>query len=224
MWSRSKSNYSTTTTGVDLQPICKGCTQIEILLDLHSSPARQAKPPVGPLPIHTDFADLAECAERCYTCRVFRQAVLSQRGTSEEAARVAEVTQGCPVSIRLRPATESANLAFKIQVRNHPGLSAVVETSPTAVQPLNLPATPHAKTTLEQAGSWLRECRQTHQQSCAALRWSSENPTRLIKIVSETELQLCTRFNGAQMRYVALTYAWGWSLSPRRKTRLSSRG
>lgn len=211
MWFQSTSEYSKTTTGVDLQPICKGCTQIEILLDLHSSAARQSKPPVGPLPFHADFADLAECAERCYTCRVFRQAVLSRCGTSDEAARVVETTQGCPVFMRLRAATESANLAFKIQIRNHPGLSAVVETSPSAVQPLNLPATPHAKTTLEQAGSWLRECRQTHQQSCAALRWSSENPTRLIKIVSETALQLCTHFNGAQARYVALTYAWGSS-------------
>lgn len=44
MWLSSKSDYGKTTTGVDLQPICKGCTQIEILLDLHSSPARQSKP------------------------------------------------------------------------------------------------------------------------------------------------------------------------------------
>lgn len=211
MWRQTRSDYRKTSTGVDLQPICKGCTQIEVLLDLHHSPSRQSKPPVGPLPFHSDFSDLSDCAQKCYTCRVFRQALLSRCGTSDEAANLAESTRGCPVFVRLRPATESSHLAFKLQIRNHSALSAVVETSSAATTPLNLPATPHAKTIPEQAVSWLHACRQDHKQSCAALRWSSENPTRLVKVLSSKELQLCSAMNGEQVQYVALTYAWGSS-------------
>lgn len=58
--------------------------------------------------------------------------------------------------------------------------------------------------------AWLHECHLNHKHSCAALRWSSENPTRLVKIVSDTELQLCSRLDG-EVQYVALSYAWGSS-------------
>lgn len=205
-------NYSKTSTGIDLQTLCKGCNQIEILIDLHQSPSRQSKPLPGRLPFHADFAELDACAQRCHTCRIFRQALLVRCGTSEEAETLAERTRECPVFVRIRLASAGAaseqSIAFRIEIKDHPERSAIVHGASKSVQPLNLPENPQSRLIPQQVEAWLRDCRQNHTQSCAALRWSSKNPTRLIRIVSGTELQLCSDID-KQVQYAALTYSWG---------------
>ena len=218
MWLRDKpkrtgSDYSKTSTGVDLQPVCQGCGQIEILLDLHHSRAPQKHPAAlggARLPFHTDFAELAECARKCHTCRVFRQGILSRCGTNEEVDGLAVATRGCAVFVRIKPADESKGeaLAFKIEIRDHPKLSTIIQSSSKSADPLNLPETPHSAHIARQAIGWLKNCRKNHTQSCAALRWSSENPTRLIHIISDTELRLCSEIE-TQVKYAALSYCWG---------------
>ncbi|VUC37671.1 unnamed protein product [Clonostachys rosea] len=227
MWLSSKGkqpDYSKTKIGLDLQSICRGCTQIEILLDLHAESRKKGTPsPTGRLPFHNDFAEISECARRCHTCRVFRQALLTRCGTTDEADALAVTTRHCPVYVRpvfnyQEDSTQEdtsverleSNVVFKIEILHHSDKAVLIPSSSTANSSFNLPENPNSPWIARQIKSWVEACHQDHRQSCAVLRWSSENPTRLIRIVSESELQLCSI--DEQVQYAALSYCWGSQL------------
>ncbi|CAG9998526.1 unnamed protein product [Clonostachys byssicola] len=224
MWFSGKgkqSDYSKTNIGVDLQSICRGCSQIEILLDLHSESRKKGTPsPTGRLPFHNDFAELSDCAKRCQTCRVFRQALLSRCATTGEANTLTATTRHCPVYVRpifnyqgnstpedTQEQFLESSVDFKIEILDHSDKSVLVPTSSTAKASLNLPENANSPWIARQIRTWAETCHQDHKQSCSVLRWSSENPTRLIRILSESELQLCSM--DEQVQYAALSYCWG---------------
>ncbi len=60
----------------------------------------------------------------------------------------------------------------------------------------------------EQGHSWLDNCLDNHNQ-CGRLFWSLTNPTRLIKILNETQVQLVDASDLPKVHYVALSYCWG---------------
>ncbi|KAK5988423.1 hypothetical protein PT974_12578 [Cladobotryum mycophilum] len=207
--------YSGIHTGIDRQQKCNGCSRVEVLIE---QTLKTNKPPSGRLPFHSDFKELDECAKKCATCRIFRQALLLKCTTSSEASELSETTSGCPIyaSVKLpapSASNETARFVLKVDIRGHTNASVLVQCDASDNSPangLNLQRNPHADAIAEHAKRWLTECVSHHHSSCSDLRWSTHNPSRLVRITSKSKLQLC---DGAQMdggvEYAALSYSWG---------------
>ncbi|KAI5457491.1 heterokaryon incompatibility protein-domain-containing protein [Mariannaea sp. PMI_226] len=217
MWlfKSSEPDFSTIVTGIDRQRVCRGCSRIEILLDRSRRPDTAA--PRGRLPFHKDFAELDKCAEKCSTCSIVRQALLLRCATVSDAEKLPAVTNGCTVFATVQAASKSypsepgESFQISIDIRDFPARSAQVSCVPGIPTNLNLSENPNSVPIRRQAQKWITNCHDTHLQFCSGLSWSSENPTRLVRILSDSELQLC--IPGSKLvEYVALSYSWGTQL------------
>ncbi|KAH7311402.1 heterokaryon incompatibility protein-domain-containing protein [Stachybotrys elegans] len=209
LFNRSKTPwYSVISKGLDRQSCCRGCSDIGELLQ--SFRAGRADETRGRLPFHSDFAELAECAQRCWSCCIIRQALLSECTTSLEASRLGQATAGSPVYARVSyfGYTDGPAPTIHIEIGPHAHPSAMIRCTESKAPPLNLAENPNSVTISGQVKEWLADCRANHVQSCSALRYSSENPTRLIRIVSESKIQLCM-VQDPPLQYAALSYCWG---------------
>ncbi|KAH7140161.1 heterokaryon incompatibility protein-domain-containing protein [Dactylonectria estremocensis] len=202
-------DLTSTVKGLDRQTVCKGCNRIEVLLD--GCQQKKATIP-GRLLFHKDYAELERCARNCHTCRVFRQALLLQCATIHDTEQLRPRTAGCGVYARVRYAeSDGLNpISLKIELRSCPEPSAWIRcgVDMAQAQGLNLAEDPKGELIRRQVLKWLDGCNLEHNATCSGLRWSSENPSRLVRIVSESELQLCT-LGDTPTKYVALSYSWG---------------
>lgn len=65
------------------------------------------------------------------------------------------------------------------------------------------------KAVFNQVRSWAEACNRGHPE-CGNLNWSGNNPTRLLRIISASEVQLVdAREKTELIRYTALSYCWG---------------
>ena len=212
LFSRSaKSKQTNIFKGLDRQSICHGCKQVEVLLERSLSSNAAVS---GRLPFHKDFAELDQCASQCLTCRIFRQALLLRCVTAHEAAQLPRQTTNCPVYARIelpRQPQDSAQAIIHLEIKDHPNQSAQTYcSSGSSSSRLNLAEDPRSSSDriATQVRSWLEECSGQHKASCANLRWSNQAPTRLVRILSDSRLQLSSS-HASSVDYAAVSYSWG---------------
>lgn len=194
---------------MDGQKKCRGCKQLWNLLEF-----RKRKSALPPLPkmFHTSYASLDKCAQQCVTCRVFRQALLLETVTADDAAALA--TSAGAVFAQLVPAPKG--FAIRIQVKDGQDTvvaEALVRSSSeklNATAPINLSLNPADEAIYSQVKAWLRVC-EHHHIDCGNLAFSDRKPTRLLRILSDSQAQLIDPHQARheKLRYAALSYCWG---------------
>ncbi|OCL14334.1 HET-domain-containing protein [Glonium stellatum] len=196
-----RSRFNETNKGLDRQNICRGCRKIEILLEQPAEKTQSQSAPSssGRLKFHESYEELQKCAENTHAVE-----------------RLKDDVSGCSVYARverqqepgiIRPVT-GALPSIKIEISGDPSRSAHIRCASTATNGLNLCENPHDGPIAEQIKQWLGDCDKEHVGFCSNLRQSSESPFRLIRIMSNSELQLSSGApNG--IKYAALSYSWG---------------
>lgn len=208
----STSFYSKLEKGLDRQNICFGCTQIVILINLYRE--HQLTLPSKPQPIHLHYKELDSCAAKCVTCRVFRQAILLNQFTSKRAAKLAANASSQLVYAILEHChgltTPPAELCISLRIGNPNVLvtPAQVYCRPdSSIQSPSLGRDPTGVAIYRQVQEWLSDCSRNHAR-CGNLRWSAKNPTRLVRIISKSEVQLIyAPQRGEPIKYTALSYS-----------------
>ena len=207
--------YSRLDTTTDGQSICAGCRRIETLVD---APYERAI--AEPLCFHNRFAELEACARHCMTCRVFRQGVLMRQPTARDADGLRRTSPALAihVSVSRMPGTLPAMMRLKVTVgepntmekRAAPGRVAWFScTDAETFNCLNLSDDPRDPSIARCAKDWLAFCDTHHGDTCGNLRWSTRNPTRLLRLLTDPLAQLVDGAQDEVMKYVALSYCWG---------------
>ena len=220
---QAKSKFSDIETNADLQKLCHGCREIELRIEAGRERERQGQAGFDfrPFVFHQSFRELSECARQCVACRLFRQALLL-RQSSETLLELDRSGDGAGSQVRAvikksaqpntqNPRTNFFPLEIVIGPPKFQRAARVACINSTMVEPLVLSSSPIHANLLNQARRWLRECKDGHVD-CANLRWSTRNPTRLVRILTESEVQLVHTFpEAAAFTYAALSYCWGGS-------------
>jgi len=164
---------------------------------------------------HSSFDELDRCAQTCASCRVFRQALILEQVSSNDLAYLKEANGTLEVSLKLlEPKRADCEFTFEIWIKGPFSVS-----HSASVPCSNIQYFPGGNTTQNDnpqdqrifrlANQWLRNCDKNHVQ-CGNLHWSSSNPTRLVRIISDTEVQLVEApQEGKRVPYLALSYCWG---------------
>lgn len=197
---------------MDGQKKCRGCKQLWILLEIKK---RKSVLPLRSKVFHASYASLDKCAQHCVTCKVFRQALLLESVTVDDAFALTNSTGD--VSAQLVPAPgASGGFAMKIQVKDGQEIvlaEAIVRCGSEkydATVPVRLAHNPGDETIYSQVKGWLRECEHRHID-CGNLAFSDRKPTRLLRILSDTQAQLIEpdQARHEKIHYAALSYCWG---------------
>ncbi|KAH8890668.1 HET-domain-containing protein, partial [Thozetella sp. PMI_491] len=194
----------------DMVDICYGCTLVETLFEGYKDDVirGQARAQYSRL-FHSSFQELDTCAQRCLTCRVFRQALLLRQLTTNEVSALKvgegngkndssdEVAQpGALVAVFAAPRNTGREPTLHVRIRGEAernGRQRIRDSSSSAI--------------FGEIQSWLSNCTLQHTE-CSNLRWSNGVPTRLIRIKSATEAVLVSSVQ-EPTKYVALSYCWG---------------
>ena len=205
------SDYCKLEKGLDRQSKCKGCKQVEILFEFVDEQERrkQFSPPSRPILLHPNYKDLDFCARKCMTCRVFRQALLLEHATTNSTEGFDQIMKDQPVSVVLNG---SVNTTLEVRLgplKAHTNAAKVSCDGQKPVKYLALPEDSTNPLVHKQVLEWLVDCID-HHTLCGNVGWSSLNPTRLVRILSDTELQLVDWLDeDEKIRYTALSYCWG---------------
>lgn len=185
---------------------CTGCKSLWRLLDARK---RTTTLPQQALIFHANYAGLDQCAQHCVTCRVFRQALLLESVAVDAAAALAR--HPGPVSAQLQ---RLAHGAFVLKIQLDTRAAATVRCLPHhADPPLTLANSPANDAIYRQLRAWLHECEVKHID-CGNLAYSNRKPTRLLRILSDSQVQLVNSSDEAShqdLRYAALSYCWGFA-------------
>lgn len=96
---------------------------------------------------------------------------------------------------------------FQLPLARHEITSSAKKETPLLEASLTTRA--DTKDVFNQVRSWAEACSRGHPE-CGNLNWSGNNPTRLLRITSTSEVQLVdARENTELIRYTALSYCWG---------------
>lgn len=233
---RKEPDFCKLEKGLDRQYICKGCNQIEILLEVQREQERRQyySAHSRPLCFHLSYEELDLCAQKCVTCRVFRQGLLLKQITTKEASSLRDAALQQPLYVTLfrgqisGTAGPGMETTLSISIGIPPGEFESVMVScmdSNAVECLALCENPDNPMVHQQAEKWLDDCNINHTE-CANLRWSSGNPTRLVRILSDSEVQLIhPPQEGKPIKYAALSYCWGnWNLLSEDERKIISGG
>ncbi|KAB5513108.1 heterokaryon incompatibility protein-domain-containing protein [Coniochaeta sp. 2T2.1] len=198
--------------GANSEHICGSCSRVQNRLFGKRDRARLNKRTERPytVQVHGNFILLSQCARKCLPCRVFQRALILEQCTYSgvqvlEASRepVYASLYGNMLCISIgKDLTKivEAPVVCKPQANAVPG-------------PLRLSANPSsdfsASSPFNSLRKWLRECEDQHGPSCSNLRWSNQNPTWLVQILSDNTLRLVPARNMPPLEYVALSYSWG---------------
>ena len=205
------SEYCKLERGLDRQSKCRGCKQIEILFEVVREQERQGKfsAPSRPVMVHPSYRDLDICARKCSTCRVFRQALLLAHSSNNTIETFESTMQNQPVYIALtggsdavievslgKPSLKIKSARVSCSGKGYKGSRTLCDNSGNPL-------------VHQQASKWLLDCISTHTL-CGNLRWSSGNPTRLVRILPDFNLQLVDSLHRHKpLNYIALSYCWG---------------
>lgn len=214
-------NFTTLSVKRDQQQICRGCQDIEGLFEFRRSKPRYASA-IG-CQFHETFNELQTCAKRCYCCRVFLRAYLTRRITSQDVKKLKDLPARHQIWAKLEEDI------LEVQIRNSERLhsSARVRCLETnAVGFVNLE--PQTVGAIKEAKWWFDECHHKHGHSCGNLKWSGQNPSRLVRIFPDLKkVQLVDAHRMQTVRYAALSYAWGVETTNKAKEKeeiLSTKG
>ena len=246
--SKSKTEESHLKVRNDLQHICNGCSRLEELLSAQDLCPVVEFPPDDEIIIHASYYELEACGlAGCTTCRLFRQALLMDNPPSaagqpepwtvadENGNEIYVSVPRVPVLPRKGPfffyAADSVEL-FYFNVSIGPPKSSIYYAKlgrekreryhqrPLRGPPRMLPADSRDKSLIELSQKWLSSCLTDHKK-CADLRWSHNNPTRLIRLLRGDKVQL-TKAPIDQVPYCALSYCWGMLDEEARKAQTTS--
>ncbi|KAI1130738.1 heterokaryon incompatibility protein-domain-containing protein [Nemania abortiva] len=207
--SLEKDDFCAIRKEMDRQPKCRGCRRIEALIRYcDSHPAQESRS--RPVCFHNSYHELDFCAARCSTCRLIRRGFLLNQATIAQLEELGARTLQVPVwatmeTGRLQVSLQRAEESFfplNKQVKLSLDLSDDVEVRalPTLVLDDRVCA---------EIQGWARDC-ENHPQ-CGNLNWSRKNPTRLIRILSDTYIQIVDARHIDFVQYAALSYCWGSS-------------
>ena len=214
------SGFCEISKGLDRQPICRGCKNVETLLEVHREQQRRGEYPPQAMSqrFHLNYKELNSCAKVCVTCRVFRQALLLKQVTHKESPTSMDQTSPLPIIASISPTTTWGNPRFGAEVSISVSIGKAESYSSSAVVScldsnnlgsLTLPKEPKDPRIFEQVEKWLKNCTRSHP-GCNNLHWSSKNPKRLCRILSDSQLQLIhSPQKGERLGYTALSYCWG---------------
>lgn len=173
-------------------------------------PAPQSRPEL----IHNSYKELDLCSQRCITCRVIRRGMLLNQPMIHEATSLGQYpykvwatmvgvdVDNMTLDISLQPDLNSPSSTLTSSMT----FCAKGETTPAEV-PLATRA--DTKAVYDQVRTWAEACNRSHSE-CGNLNWSHSNPTRLVHIISPSEVQLVDARQGLGLvRYTALSYCWG---------------
>lgn len=194
-------NFRSLKRNYDQQKICQGCREVEGLFSSRRSDPNC--PPAIGCQFHNTFQELEDCArEGCCGCRVFRRALLLCQISSQDVKRLRSVRDCGQIWAKL----EKDILEVRIGDSEKAYASARVQCLKTnSVGFTNL----EPKFNLNAADSWIKDCHEKHID-CSNLPWSNKNPSRLVHILPDLEgIQLVDAQQMGQVRYTALSYAWG---------------
>lgn len=213
-------NFNQIQQGLDGQPKCKGCSRIEALIrywntstSRRSSGRNTAAPQSRPELIHNSYSELDICAEQCITCRLIRRGILLNLSMENDVINLSS----CSRAMTAVWVTIVGAELHGMQV--HVSLSKDVSKSVRLTFPTDTGTKIPAEITLARRGdteavfshirSWAEACHEGHIE-CGNLNWSNKSPTRLLRILSASKVQL-VEVNDTEtlVRYVALSYCWG---------------
>ena len=207
--------------------ICAGCEeQIGWMIEEWKSKRALSATPTSPISptsptfvanskvFHTSFNELAECANTCSSCRVFRQALLLRQPSIADERSLSEGQQAPIKAVLISNYTSndlasSPELMIKISVNDSEEYSrnayvACVRSGKFDYLGLEQ-STDGVHRKLKQ---WLDQC-QTHHR-CDQLDSSPKSPTRLIRILDKSKIQLVRGDDYPQrLSYMILSYCWG---------------
>jgi heterokaryon incompatibility protein (HET) len=204
---------------LDAEPKCEDCRRVERLFERRMAQYNKTGSfpnELGPVNLHADYKKLELCASQyeCLSCRVFRQAILLNQITIDDAMSLLEVQD--PVSVALL-SNSAPSLRVSIGISKEELAKTVTVSCKSRYTKdyRKLSEDPFDSRVLGRASKWLNDCCETHSQ--CRRPWSSKNPTRLLWIVNapdiesnqqEIRVQL-VHDQGKRNDYVALSYCWG---------------
>lgn len=206
--------------GLDHQPKCSGCKRIEALIQYWTTSqgsrrdGRRAAPHSRPELIHNSYKELDFCSQRCITCRVIRRGLLLNQPMINEVTKLAIYPHEVWATMS---GVELDAMMLVISLHNNsnsPGgafTSNITFCAKGRTPPSEIPLTTRAdiRAVYDQVTTWAEACRRGHPE-CGNLNWSISNPTRLIRIISPSHVQLVdARQDMGLVRYTALSYCWG---------------
>lgn len=169
---------------------------------------------------HHSFKELDLCARKCVTCCIFRQSLLLQQISVGEIETLYEDGDRDAVSATLYSSKSfpEQTRGLVIRIGSVKGSSTLPRRSvllvvvdakgprpiPNAVK---LCFDPMDGRIFREVRGWLINC-VTNHPACRSLRWSDRAPTRLIRIISSSQLRL-ERSIPDGTAYMALSYCWG---------------
>ncbi|KAF6785954.1 hypothetical protein CSOJ01_15508, partial [Colletotrichum sojae] len=143
-----------------------------------------------------------------------------ESATADHAA----LLQGAPGPVCARLVADGDGFAVRIQINQDgeksneddqnplPAATVRCEPSKGAESPMKLAEDPVDDVIYRQVRGWLRECEQGHID-CGNLAYSDRRPTRLLRILSGSQVQLVDseklQAGCKTTRYAALSYCWG---------------
>lgn len=201
-------SLSRTDKNPDFLNQCAGCSNVEKLIRRNIEHQKSGLEKLPNALLHNDFDELDKCARKCEICRVFRQALVLEQvtfdGVNDFQQRLGEVVVRWQES---GAAGGTSRVSLNVELNGQAVRRGVIHcSSHDDIGHLELASHVDA-VVIEQIQGWLDTCLKSHIGQCDNLRWSSENPRRLVKILSPTgPLQLC---EDQKCEYVALSYCWG---------------
>ena len=113
------------------------------------------------------------------------------------------------------PNRDGAMMVIHVELGRPARYSAVVSCAGMPSRGVTLGLDPRVEQVSGQIQAWIMDCSLRHRGTCTELRWSPDNPTRLIRILGDGRLQLCSDAE-PRAEYVALSYSWGTGLLSKR--------
>lgn len=209
-----KGDFRQLRQGLDRQPKCGGCRKIEALIQYWMSRTDSGRPTSArskPELVHNNYAELDSCSHQCVTCRTIRRGLLMNQSTMNDVTSLVSCSDMVWATII---GASRHNMTLHISLSRDSSLSkstilTLSQDTAISLTDVTLPVKAATKAVYSQIKTWAGVCHKTHPE-CGNLNWSKRNPTRLLHIISASEVQLVE--SGEDMRlakYVALSYCWG---------------
>jgi hypothetical protein len=192
------------------QPRCANFIRLEATI---REARHQRKAETSFIKLHSSYSDLESCASQgCIACRVVRQGLLLAQITGRQVEQLEK--RDDPVYVRLMseratkaqpPKPSMLQVILGVPQAPHNSVDIALTTN------VDCPMLPEKRfdVVVPQIKAWLNSCCANHEARCGNLAWSTENPRRLIEIVSDDEAKLIDASSIAKVDYVALSYCWG---------------
>ncbi|KAK4214969.1 heterokaryon incompatibility protein-domain-containing protein [Rhypophila decipiens] len=193
---------------------CKGCDQVSELLRWGEAQRRRDAEYTGSSDsrvIHANYRELDMCARVscCDTCQTLRRAFLLSRITGLDAARLEDPDKQWPIYAVLDMSPAGDNLTLTVESPNGVVFTA---TAPLRQQRNVVKENPtkggeRMRADFHELRKVVLDCHEKHECS-SKYRWSDANPTWLLEILPDNEIQLVPG-PVEPVDYVVLSYSWG---------------